>query len=266
VYAGKSTACYSCHQTDYASTAAPAPPHAAAGFPTTCQTCHNTSSFAGATFNHATTPFPLTGAHLAVACANCHGDGVYVGKSTACYSCHQADYTASTTQPPHAASGFPTTCQTCHNTTTFAGATFNHANTLFPLTGAHLSVACANCHGDGVYVGKSTACYSCHQTDYTTAVDPNHPGAGIATTCQTCHNTTAWAGARINHDTPYFRIYSGKHLARWDQCADCHNVPSNYAQFTCFTCHGKSSTDSNHSGVSGYQYVSASCYSCHRNV
>jgi hypothetical protein len=266
VYAGKSTLCYSCHRAEYDATAAPVPPHAASGFPTTCQTCHTTTTWSGSIFDHASTPFPLTGAHTTVACAGCHGDGVYAGKSTLCYSCHQAEYAATTT-PAHAASGFPTACQACHSTSTWAGATFDHNATLFPLTGAHAAVACAGCHADGVYVGKSTACSSCHMTDYTNAVDPNHPGAGISTACQTCHNTTAWAGARVNHDTPYFKIYSGRHVGLWTRCADCHNVPTSYAQYNCLlACHAKSSTDGNHSGVSGYQYLSSACYSCHRNV
>jgi hypothetical protein len=103
--------CSSCHLPDYNKATTPVN-HIAAGFPTTCDTCHK---FADATwllgvFNH--TYFPLTGNHN-VACATCHStpnnyvlyncigchaqasttsghSGVkgYVWTSTACYACH----------------------------------------------------------------------------------------------------------------------------------------------------------------------------------
>ncbi len=263
VYAGKSTACVSCHQTDYNNTTDPH--HTLPSYPTTCTNCHGTASWAGAAFDHSTTAFPLTGAHRSVNCAGCHGDGVYAGKSTDCYSCHAADYNG-VTNPRHSLPSFPTSCTSCHTTTSWAGASFNHANTAFPLTGAHTTASCGACHGDGVYAGKSTACVSCHQTDYNTAVDPNHPGAGIATTCGDCHTTTLWAGARVNHDSPYFKIYSGKHNGKWTNCSDCHNAPTNYAQFDCLSCHPKTRMDSEHAGRSGYSYQSSACYSCHRSV
>ncbi len=164
IYKGRPTTCISCHQTDF--NAALLPPHASLGFSTVCTTCHTNVGWQPATFNHSTTPFALTGAHLAASCGDCHADKVYKGKPTTCVSCHQAKYSATTT-PPHAASGFPTTCETCHTTTAWLGSPFNHATTLFPLAGAHATVPCASCHGDGVYKGKPTTCISCHQADFT---------------------------------------------------------------------------------------------------
>ena len=261
VYKGKPTACVSCHQADYAKTSRP--PHAAAGFPTTCETCHSTANWTSATFDHNATKFPLTGAHLAVACNACHGDGVYAGKPTACVSCHQADY-AKTSSPPHAAAGFPTTCELCHSTTNWTSATFDHNATKFPLTGAHVTLACNACHGDGVYAGKPTACVSCHLTDYNGTNNPAHAAAGFPQTCDQCHTTTTWSGATFNHDGSFFPIYSGTHQNRWTQCSDCHTSPTNFAVFTCMgACHAQATTDSHHSGVSGYRYESNACYACH---
>jgi hypothetical protein len=260
VYKGKNTACVSCHQKDYAGVTDPN--HVTAAFPTDCTQCHTTNAWTGATFDHTTTKFPLTGAHKAVSCQQCHADGVYAGKSTACASCHQADYNT-TTNPSHTAAQFPTDCTQCHTTTAWTGATFNHGQTAFPLTGAHTSATCQQCHGDGVYVGKSTACVSCHQTDYNGTTNPGHAAAQFPTDCTQCHTTTAWTGATFNHDGPFFPIYSGKHQGKWTTCSQCHDNPSNYAQFTCLTCHGQSQTNSNHSGVSGYSYTSQACYSCH---
>ncbi len=266
VYDGKSTLCASCHQSDF--NGATNPNHVAAAFSTACQSCHNTTTWVGGTFNHSTTSFPLTGAHVPLACNSCHADNVYNGKSTLCVSCHQQDYNG-VTNPNHVAAGFPTACQNCHGTATWSGASFNHNTTSFPLTGAHVAVACMTCHADNVFDGKSTACVSCHQTDYNAATNPNHPSAGFPNTCQSCHTTTAWAPSTWNHDTQYFRIYSGRHRARWTRCIECHTVATDFRQFNCLACHphsSKTQTDSNHGGVRNYQYNSAACYSCHPRV
>ena len=261
-FVNRATTCDACHMPAYQATTNP--PHAAGGFPTTCEVCHATVAWTRARFDHSATQFPLTGAHRAVACNQCHGDGVYKGKSTACVSCHQKDYDG-TTDPAHGPAGFPTACATCHNTTAWSGATFDHSTTAFPLTGAHKTVACNQCHGDGVYKGKSTACVSCHLTDYNGTTDPAHAGAGFPTTCEQCHTTTTWSGATFNHDGSFFPIYSGTHAGLWSSCTTCHTNTASYAQFTCFNCHehDQSTTDSHHTGVSGYTYNSQACYSCH---
>jgi len=263
VWAGKPTACVSCHQSDYNGTTNPS--HTALAYSTDCTTCHSTVSWSGASFNHNATGFPLTGAHQTVQCVGCHGDGVYAGKPTACVSCHQTDYSG-TTNPNHTTLGYSTDCTMCHSTVSWSGASFDHNTTGFPLTGAHLSVQCLGCHGDGVYAGKSTACVSCHQTDYNGTTNPSHTVLAFSTDCASCHTTVTWAGATFDHDTSYFPIYSGRHAGIWSSCATCHTVSTNFAAFTCFGCHphdDPAQTASNHGGVSGYVYDSQACYSCH---
>lgn len=265
VYRGKSTACMNCHMDKYNIAQ---PPHPAAGFPAaSCANCHNTTQWAGVIFNHNTmTSFPLTGSHVPLVCNDCHSDGVFQGKPTACISCHQSKY--DTASPPHTPAGFPAAaCANCHNTTQWAGALFDHNTfTTFPLTGAHIPLACTDCHGDGVYAGKSTACMSCHMDKYTSAV-PNHAAAQFPpANCATCHNTTQWAGATFDHDTSWFPIYSGTHAGRWSACSDCHQVATDFAQFNCLSCHphdDKATTDGHHVGISNYSYDSAACYRCH---
>jgi hypothetical protein len=238
----------------------------AGGFSTECQTCHSALTWTGTRgFDHQRTGFPLTGAHVATACTSCHPGQRFQGTPKDCYSCHRTAYDQA--QPPHAASGFAASaCASCHNTTSFAGASFNHDVTAFPLTGAHRSVACAGCHGDGVFAGKLTTCESCHLADYNTAV-PNHPAAGFTSSaCATCHNTTSFTGATFNHDTQWFRIYNSGHAGRWNTCTDCHPSTSTFSTFNCLGCHphdDKASTDSHHVGKSGYRYDSNACYSCH---
>ena len=225
--------CVGCHQKDYNGTTTPN--HQQAQFPTDCTACHTTATWTGAVFNHNATAFPLTGAHVQVTCAQCHGDGVYKGKPTACVSCHQTDYN-NAKDPNHQQAQFPTDCTTCHTTTTWNGANFNHNTTAFPLTGAHVQVTCAQCHGDGVYKGKPTACVSCHQADYTNALNPNHQQAQFPTTCTQCHTTTTWNGASFNHSTTAFPL-TGAHV-----------------QLTCDQCHGD--------GV--YKGKPTTCVSCHQ--
>jgi hypothetical protein len=113
------------------------------------------------------------------------------------------------------------------------------------------------------FANTPTDCYSCHKAQYNSVTNPNHVAAHFPTTCNTCHNTTTWLGAVFNHT--WFPIYSGTHAGKWMTCNDCHVNPSNFAVFSCISCHqhAQSLTDPHHSGVSGYVYNATSCYSCH---
>ena len=260
IYNGLPTACSTCHLSRYQGTKNPN--HVSASFPTDCALCHSTSQWAGARFTHSFAGFSLTGAHTSLACSSCHSDNVYRGKNSACAACHLQRFNA-TASPNHAAAGFPTNCALCHNTSSFKGATFNHSSTSFPLAGAHALLACASCHSDNVYKGKTTACAGCHLPRFNSTTNPNHAAAGFPTNCALCHNTTSFKGAVFNHT--YFPIYSGTHAGRWTSCATCHTSPNNFSDFSCLGCHTKASTDSHHSKVTGYVYASPSCYKCHPN-
>src|SRR5581483_2982258 len=182
-YAATPTRCVDCHLADYRSTKSP--DHVAGGFPLECEQCHGSRStrWQPAQFQHPGA-FPLTGAHLAVACATCHRNG-YAGTSADCYACHRNDYLG-TRDPNHQQAGFATQCQQCHSTVSWSGArSFDHAAAGFPLTGAHAATPCASCHQNG-YAGTPTDCYSCHRSAYQGTTDPNHVTAGFPTTCQAC--------------------------------------------------------------------------------
>ena len=259
-FAGTPKDCASCHTADFQKTTNPN--HPAAGFPTDCSICHTTNSWSGAVFDHSKTLFPLTGAHVSQTCLSCHSSGKYAGLSTLCSSCHLTNFN-NATNPNHVTAGFPQTCEVCHSTTAWTPANFDHSKTAFPLTGAHVTVQCSNCHIGGKYAGTPTDCYSCHKTDYTSVTNPNHAAAAFPTTCTTCHNTSSWSGAVFNHT--WFPIYSGSHQGKWTTCADCHSNPSNFAVFTCITCHAhdKTTMDSKHRQVRNYVYNSSNCLSCH---
>lgn len=257
VFNGKATDCASCHRARYDATTNP--PHAATGYSTACATCHTTTAWPGAVFNHSTTRFPLTGAHVPVPCLSCHADGVYRGKSMDCYSCHRTSYDATRT-PPHGASAIGTACTQCHTTSTWAGGTYDHAVTSFPLTGAHRASSCNGCHADGVYKGKSTTCLSCHQTDYTATTQPPHGSSGIGTVCSSCHTTTAWLPGTFNHSATTFPL-TGAHTAA--TCLSCHGDGVYRGKSTaCASCHQadyNQTTNPNHTSA---QFPTA-CASCH---
>jgi hypothetical protein len=189
-FVGTEPNCSGCHLADYRATTVP--DHAASGFPLTCQDCHGTVTWIPARFDHNRTAFPLTGAHLRTACLRCHGDGVYRGKNTACVSCHQSDYDG-TTDPPHGAAGFSTACATCHTTVSWAGATFDHDTSFFPIySGTHAGrwSSCTTCHNVPASYLQFT-CFSCHPHDDQAGTDSHHTGVPTYTydsaACYRCH-------------------------------------------------------------------------------
>ncbi len=254
--------CEDCHLDRFAATRNP--DHTAGGFSRDCNQCHATALWTPARFNHAAGRFPLTGAHRAVACDQCHANNRFAGTPTACVGCHLTDWQG-TTNPSHQTLNFPQECTQCHSTVSWSGATFDHTVTGFTLTGQHKSVACTDCHKNGVFAGTPTTCVGCHQQDYAGTTNPNHQAAGFPTDCASCHTTAGWAGATFNHDGTFFPIYSGAHRGQWTDCATCHTSPTNFATFTCLTCHvhDKPTMDAKHQGRAGYTYDSQACYRCH---
>ena len=261
-----STLCYSCHQKDYTSATTPVP-HA--GFPTTCENCHDTVLWTDGKFDHSTTGFPLTGSHTVPPrqCTDCHINNNYTLNSTLCYTCHQKDY-AGTTNPAHAAAGFPTQCELCHDTIVWTDSTFNHNNTPFPLTGSHTVPPrqCTDCHVNNNYTTLPTTCIGCHQTDYNNTTNPGHSAQPqfFPATCQTCHTTTNWLNATFNH-TQYTTFPTGHGNAN-NVCSTCHINSNNYAIFQCTGCHGGNNPNNfEHDNVPGYVYNSINCYQCHQS-
>ncbi|HYL12562.1 MAG TPA: hypothetical protein VEV41_05985, partial [Terriglobales bacterium] len=251
-----------CHLKDFQGTTNPN--HVSGNFSQTCQQCHNTVSWAGATFDHSTTGFPLTGAHATVQCSQCHINGNYNLTNTACVSCHLKDFQGST-NPNHVQQGFAQTCQTCHTTSAWQPATFDHSQSGFPLTGAHATTQCSQCHINNNYNITSTTCVSCHLNDYNTATTPiNHIQSGFPTTCQNCHDTVLWTDGKFDHSTTGWPL-TGFHLTS-TQCAQCH-VNNNYnltsANTVCSSCHMNDYT----TATSPVNHVAAgfptSCDLCH---
>ncbi|MFK5954836.1 MAG: cytochrome c3 family protein [Planctomycetota bacterium] len=276
VFTPTDSSCESCHEAP-SGTVGGGFDHLAQGLVNDCQRCHSPTNFKAAGFDHA--QFPLTGRHTTLNCSDCHTDAGFLGLSADCFSCHSTEFLG-TTNPNHVVENFPMTCQNCHGTNTWSGATFNHAQISSNCSNCHMpeylattspdhnalgfSIRCEDCHGTNMWQGASfdhqgitTNCADCHLPAYNSTTNPDHVSAGFPTTCENCHtNTNNWNNANFNHDFP---ITSGKHSGF--DCADCHI--NGFGSFSCTVCHSAGATNGKHDGVSGYAYNTAACYSCH---
>ncbi len=253
-YNNTPSTCYECHTDAYNN--ATNPEHAPAGISTLCEDCHNSTAWVPSTFDHAATGFELAGAHLTIQCSSCH-EGTTTGLQSDCFSCHQDEYNSA---PDHLTLNYPTNCEICHNSVAWNEVTFDHANTNFPLTGAHSSVDCNDCHSGG-YTGTSTLCYDCHQTVYQQTTNPNHVTLSFSTDCDDCHTTDPnWEPATFPIHNNYFELL-GAH-AQINNCDDCHNGNYNSTPNTCMGCH---ESDYNGAGDPPHQILgfSEDCLICH---
>ncbi len=150
-----------------------------------CEACHSVNSWKDVSgFDHASTHFPLLGAHRAVACSECHlppnmettlANVSFRSAPTSCDGCHK---------DPHAGqfalAGVAPKCESCHNSNRWKPSLFDHTRTRFPLEGVHKNVRCARCHtlmkgvnGNEVLFYKPTPvdCVSCHGPNVTAATN-----------------------------------------------------------------------------------------------
>lgn len=181
-------------------------------------------------------PGELTKAHApfegVANCTKCHelGDKVLNSK---CLDCHQEIKSRL-----DKGKGYHTQtsvrskdCFSCHSEhhgrsfeiVRFDKKTFDHQQTGYALTGAHLRVDCAACHkpefvvtpdlkaNPRTYLGLSTECAKCH-TDVHQAT--------LSRDCATCHTTATFSPAgKFDHARTDFPL-RGKHLQT--ECVACH--------------------------------------------
>ena len=127
-------------------------------------------------------------------------------------------------------------------------ATFNHAKTAFPLTGAHLGVTCRKCHVGGVLKGTPTTCSACHAR-------PASHGTAMAGVCSSCHTTKAWLPATFNGP----HLFPQNHGGAGGTCSKCH--PSSFKSYSCARCHSNTTMTEHHKEVSGFSLTT--CVKCH---
>ncbi len=259
-------------------------------FGTDCATCHITTSwqrmgqsFDASRFNHEEhTGYALVGAHLQLDCSTCHvqpprnDDAIRItlvgGRSDAsfpaverdnCQSCHQDFHNGELTT----VDGGPV-CDNCHGQDGWTPTSFDltrHAETLFPLSGAHLATPCTACHvsagQEAPKFALETSCESCH-VELSPHDDEFADSDGV-TRCAECHNAVDWDLASFDHSQTGFAL-TGAHFAL--DCGSCHTTEirpdgREVRRFqgldtACMTCHTE---DDPHRG----QFEGQSCETCH---
>lgn len=206
-----------------------------------CASCHTTKAWRPAAFDHATTKYRLTGAHLGVACQKCHTPATtYANASTVCASCH--------TKPASHTGAFGSACGTCHSTKRWLPATFDHSRTGFKLTGAHLGTSCQKCHKGSTFTGLPTTCVGCH-------TKPSSHPSSYGTVCTRCHTTKAWLP--ISYSGPH--TFPMNHRGAGGKCSTCH--PSSLSSYTCSKCHSNATMNEHHKEVAGFSLTT--CAKCH---
>jgi len=228
-----------------------------------CETCHTVADFHRSLYTiamHRNSKFPLTGAHTAVPCADCHaaGKGNRTDKvlpfryaDVSCTACH-AD-------PHHGEfkdrmerkrpNGTVFGCEACHDTKSWTDVNgFDHSKTSFPLLGAHRTVTCGACHKVPVgtkeiqFKGTTKECEGCHAEPHGGQFK-DHVGK---TPCESCHDVQRWVPSTFDHDKRTKLPLQGGHARV--KCDKCHTLtkliagnPITFYKPTplqCDACHG----------------------------
>ena len=153
-----------------------------------------------------------------------------------------------------------TQCGLCHATTSWVDVRFNHDRTGFPLTGAHKTVTCKECHAVDFVRPLPRTCVGCHQDV--------HAG-DLGARCEECHETGNWR-SRLDvdaHRRTNFPLL-GAHAAL--PCLECHREARERrfvrATVTCGSCHQAdylSTTQPSHQAVRPTPFDPQRCQLCH---
>ncbi len=213
-----------------------------------CSECHSINGFAKSNYtfeNHNESQFPLTGAHLATPCFDCHKKTVKwsfrkIGKK--CGDCHQNIHESVLDKKYDP----EPTCVNCHGSNKWSEVEFDHSKTGYILEGAHLRQSCRSCHFKPGEQSKevqqfsqlSSSCTGCHKDEH-----QKQFGEPVGTSCLKCHDYFDWTAGLFNHDQTAFPL-DGKH--KNVACNKCH-PPVVTAQlsftwyklksFACESCH-----------------------------
>lgn len=226
-----------------------------------CDGCHNPASwkidFKTLTFNHGATSFPLEGQHREIGCRECHQSLTFKKAGKECIDCH-TDMHNQTVGPD---------CKRCHTPVSWVvnDITGMHQRSRFPLVGAHQTADCYDCHTNAAsdflnFAPLGTLCNDCHNTDYTSAKNPDHVKGNFSTDCSLCHSiySYSWSGAGFSHQ--FFPLTQGHEIS---DCSRCHKSPD-YSSTSpvCASCHQTNyngTTNPNHSTLG----FSTNCTDCH---
>ncbi|MCF8365195.1 MAG: cytochrome C [Bacteroidales bacterium] len=217
-------------------------------FGTNCIKCHNEESFHEIknldVLDHDRTSFPLKGKHIAVECKKCHKTN-YTNPlpHASCLDCHE-DYH----KGQFIRDGKNTECTSCHSVQGFQGSSYTierHADSKFPLTGAHVATPCFACHKKNEeWNFKKTGinCIDCHTDIHDLFIDKKYyPEAD----CKKCHETSRWRTIFFDHQLTEFKLL------------DAH------AKLTCRDCHFP---ETGGIKVQRFKELNAECIQCHQDI
>ena len=194
-------------------------------------------------------------------CSRCHDRADRSRQAALCRTCHEpvaADIAQHKGFHGRLRGAETAQCSACHtehkgrqaDVVKLETASFPHAQTDFPLQGAHATVACAACHLAGrKHREAASACIDCHKKE-----EP-HEGK-LGRDCAGCHEAGGWTRVRFDHAKTRFAL-TGKHEQA--TCAACH-MGNRYKDTPtqCAACHAP---DDVHAGARG-----AACAECHQTT
>lgn len=235
-----------------------------------CSRCHSPKGWLPAKFDHGRTGFLLAGAHTSVRCRGCHLASFATPIPRSCGGCHRDAHR----------NELGARCEGCHDEKSWRSRydASAHRRTAFPLSGAHATIPCSQCHGDAFsrgFVRTTAACVRCHEDDYRRAAmtSIDHIAAGFDTGCQRCHTAFSFTRAQFPEHDRCFLVTGGPHHGIG--CRTCHQAgfadgrpdgTCDTKTAACTSCHEHSCdrTDREHDDVPGYQCKDLKCYECHR--
>jgi hypothetical protein len=246
-----------------------------------CESCHVTDGWlimkkalTDVTF-HDKTRYPLRGSHITVPCAKCHGPFPAAParfKNMDFQKCQGCHYDAHLGQLQGGKNKPAPDCDRCHTVEAFKPVRFEvdqHAQSRYPLQGAHKAVACSRCHKENqplvakhadeaaaaARAGKAVKlvptdlkleqpldkCESCHSDV--------HAGQFAARTggCASCHQVASFKQLKFDHNKDSRFALAGKHAKT--ACASCHK-PERVGEAT----------------VVRFKPMRMACADCHRDI
>ena len=214
-----------------------------------CDACHTSEGWRplreAPDFEHRRdTGYGLEARHAQASCQSCHLGLRFTGLDglgADCGSCHVDVHRAA----------LDDACQSCHEPTDWAlvDGVEVHAQTVFPLTGAHLQVSCESCHTAGrdaaAFSQLPADCLGCHQDALASTENSlvPHVASGFPADCETCHHTTAWSAGPFDHASVsggFTLVGAHDGLA----CGSCHAIGPDFTTLfdaaspnECLSCH-----------------------------
>jgi hypothetical protein len=246
--------CVDCHEDEHQGQFAGAP------WLNRCEKCHTGATFKNSSYSltaHGKSSFPLTGAHAAVPCNECHKPmpGTKLVRfhfaQHSCSTCHEDVHKGQFARrmAVRDVMGRQLGCEACHSTGEWKDLSrFNHDQTGFPLVGSHKAVTCIECHKplntgttlkDVNFSSAPLKCSECHNNPHAEQFGKQ------ALECASCHNTNKWRPSLFDHETTQFPLKGGHENVA---CSACHTLRKNVGGKSvlfykptpraCEACHG----------------------------